>query len=214
MTGKGVIIGIIDSGIDWRHEDFRRPDGKSRILAIWDLMDDSYQTTNGGVGSKPPVYLERDKKWLGTVYTNEQIDKAINGNGTLNSLDKFGHGTAVAGTAASNGRATANGIPAGTYAGVAPDAELIIVKAMDCNYFFPGAELTAEWIFDYARGLNKPVVVNMSFGSQFGPHDGTVESEQFIDSIVGPAKAGKIITVSAGNDGRYNVHANGTFAPK
>lgn len=214
LTGKGVVIGVIDSGIDWRHEDFRREDGSSRILAIWDLTDTSYQDSGGSTGSKPPVYLESSKKWLGTVYTNAQINAANSGAGKVNSLDRFGHGTAVAGTAASNGRATANGVPSGTYAGVAPDADLIIVKAMDCGSFLPVSTLTAEWILSTAKALGKPAVVNMSYGGQFSKHDGTDEDELFIDSIVGPGKKGGIVTVSAGNDGRYSIRATGRFAPK
>lgn len=213
LTGKGVVIGVIDSGIDWRHEDFIRPDGTSRILAIWDLFDTSYQTSSGAVGSEPPIRL-RDSNWLGTVYTNAQINAAINGTGTVGSADKQGHGTAVAGTAAGNGRATANGVPTGTFSGVAPEADLIIVKAMDCSYFSPVAELTSGWITDYATSLGKPVVINMSFGGQFSSHDGTSAGEQFIDSMTGAGKPGKIIAVAAGNDGRYSLHATGRFGPK
>lgn len=213
LTGKGVIVGVIDTGIDWRHEDFIRPDGTSRILAIWDIFDNSYQSSNGSIGSKPPVFLEDSQTFLGTIYTNEQINAAIRGNATINSFDRFGHGTAVAGTAAGNGRATGNNVPAGTYDGVAPDADLIIVKAMDCRGFSPVATLTAEWITEIAKILKRPVVINMSYGSQFGPHDGTTEGEQFIDSLTGPGKPGRVITVSAGNDGRYSLHAAGKFGP-
>lgn len=213
-SGKGVIIGVIDSGIDWRHEDFIRPDGTSKVIAIWDLMDNSYQTSGGSVGSKPPVYLQKEAKWLGTIYTHQQINAALNGAGTVNSVDRFGHGTAVAGTAAGNGRATANGVPSGTYAGVAPDADLIVVKAMDCGYFYPSAELTAGWMTEYAKSVGKPIVVNMSFGGQYSPHDGSTPGEQFIDSLTGAGKQGKVVTVAAGNDARYNLHASGNFAPK
>lgn len=214
LTGKGVVIGVIDSGIDWRHEDFRRADGTSRIVALWDLGDDSYQTSSGAIGSKPPVYLEASKKWLGTLYTNDQINAAIKGPGTVKSADRNGHGTAVAGTAASNGRATGNGVPVGTYAGVAPEADLIVVRAMDCDYFSPAASLTAEWIISTAKSLGKPAVVNMSYGSQFNTHDGNDEDETFIDSLVGPTVKGAAIAIAAGNDARYSLHAAGRFAPK
>jgi minor extracellular serine protease Vpr len=214
LNGKGVIVGVIDSGVDWRHPDFIREDGTSRILALWDLTDMSYQTSKGSIGSKPPVYNNKDSKWLGTLYTNAQINAALKGTATVNSFDKFGHGTAVAGTAAGNGRATANGVPALTYAGVAPEADLIIVKAMDCGYFIPLAELTSGWIAEYAKSLGKPVVINMSFGGQFSSHDGTTVGEQFIDTLTGPGKPGKVVTVAAGNDGRYSIHAGGKFAPK
>lgn len=214
LTGRNVLIGVIDSGIDWSHDDFRKGDGTSRIYAIWDLMDDSYQLSGGKIGSKPPVYLQSSQKWLGTIYTNAQINAALTGNGTVNTVDKYGHGTAVAGTAASNGRASGNGIPSGTYDGVAPDAELIIVRAMDCGSFSPVATITAEWIMSTAKSLKRPVVVNMSYGGHFSSHDGSEETEVFIDSLVGPGKPGAVITVAAGNDGRYNIRANGRFAAK
>lgn len=212
MTGQGVVIGIIDSGIDWQHEDFIRPDGSSRILAIWDLFDNSYESSGGTIGSKPP-YEVRSKP-LGTLYTNAQINAAIRGTGTVASTDKYGHGTAVAGTAAGNGRATANGVPQGTYGGVAPEADLIIVKAMECKAFSQFAETTAEWITDYAKSLNQPVVINMSFGGQFGAHDGSEPGEQLIDSLTGSGKPGTVITVAAGNDGRYSLHSSGKFGPR
>jgi len=214
LTGKGVVVGVIDTGIDWRHEDFRKPDGTTRILAIWDLFDDSYQSTGGTVGSKPPVYLESSRKWLGTVYTRDQINSALTGTGKVNSKDRHGHGTAVAGTAASNGRATSRGVPAGQYSGVAPEADLIVVKASDCGSFLPAATLTSEWIISTAKALRRPVVVNMSYGGHFSKHDGSDEDEEFIDSLVGPRKAGAVITVAAGNDGRYSFRAGGRFGPK
>ncbi len=214
LTGKGVIIGVIDSGIDWRHEDFKKADGTSRILALWDLTDDSFQKTSGTIGSQPPVYFEKEKQWLGTVYTNEQINAALKGTGKVNSFDRYGHGTAVAGTAAGNGRATANGIAPGTYAGVAPEADLIVVKASDCDFFSPASVLTAEWIAEKAKELKKPVVINMSFGSQFGSHDGTTEGEQFIDWLTGAGKKGVIVAVAAGNDGRFSIHAADKFGAK
>lgn len=213
FTGKGVIVGVIDTGIDWRHPDFTKPDGTSRIIAIWDLADQSYQQSNGAVGSKPPVFLEDTKTWLGTVYTNAQINAAINGRGKVNSADRYGHGTAVAGTAASNGRADGNGVRAGTFAGVAPEADLLVVKAADCGSFLSVAELTAEWMTQTADSLGRPIVINMSFGSHYGGHDGTLEGEQFIDSVTGPGKPGKVITVSAGNEGQYSLHAGGRFGP-
>lgn len=213
LTGKGVIVGVIDTGIDWKHADFIKPDGTSRILAIWDLGDPAYQSSGGTIGSKPPVYLEDKKMWLGTVYSNAQINAAIKGTGTVKSVDRFGHGTAVAGTAASNGRATGAAIPAGTFSGVAPEADLLIVKASDCGSFMSLAELTSKWMIDTAQTMNRPIVVNMSFGGQYGDHSGGQEGERFIDSVVGPGLPGRIITISAGNDGQYSLHSSGRFGP-
>ena len=214
MTGKGVIVGVIDSGIDWRHKDFIRPDGTSRILAIWDLYDNSYQTSSGAVGSQPPVQYSDTKAWFGTVYTNAQINAALKGTGKINTADKYGHGSAVAGTAAGNGRATKDGVPSPALAGVAPDADLIIVKGMDCGGFHPYAEMTSEWMTNYAKAVKKPIVINMSFGGQFSTHDGMTDGEKFIDEISGAGKPGVAVTVSAGNDGGFNLHSTGRFGAK
>ncbi|QQS33995.1 MAG: S8 family serine peptidase [Acidobacteriota bacterium] len=214
LSGRGVLIGIIDTGIDWKHSDFRKSDGTSRIHTIWDLTDDSFQTSQGRIGSKPPIYIEDRKRWLGTVYTNKQINDALLGKATVNSFDLSGHGTAVAGTAASNGRATSQGIPLGTYSGVASDSELIIVKVSNCGEFLPGAAITAGWIIETARSVGKPVAVNLSFGTRFTARDGSDESEHFLDSITGPSIKGAIVTTAAGNDSRMNIRAGGRFAPK
>ena len=214
LTGKGVFVGVIDSGIDWKHDDFRKGDGTSRIHSIWDLTDDSYQKSGGKIGSAPPVYFEKTKTWLGTVYTNKQINEALAGRSVVNSIDRNGHGTAVAGTAASNGRATARGVPQGTYAGVATEADLIVVRVSDCLGFHPASAITAEWILETAKAERKPAVINMSFGTRFSLRDGTDEHETFLDSIVGPSKRGAVITVAAGNDSRFNLRAGGRFAPK
>ncbi|MCA1556998.1 MAG: S8 family serine peptidase, partial [Acidobacteria bacterium] len=148
------------------------------------------------------------------LYTNEQINGALKGEGTVRSMDNHGHGTATAGTAAANGRATANGVPAGSFKGVAPEADLIVIKAMDCEKFstlYLGATL---WIAQTAKALNRPSVINMSFGAQYGAHDGSEEEEQIIDQIVEQAKSGLAIAVAAGNEGRLNLHASGSFGAK
>lgn len=215
LTGKGTVVGVIDTGIDWRHQDFIRPDGTSRILAIWDIYDDSYLDSKGKIGTAPPVVtLDSGAARFGTVYTNAQINAALKGAGTVNTGDHFGHGTAVAGTALGNGRATAKGVPAGTYEGVAPDADLIVVRASECGGFHPVASITAGWITEMAKSLGRPVVINMSFGGQFSSHDGSTVAEQFIDNLVGAGKPGVAVTVSAGNDGRYSLHSAGKFGPK
>ncbi|MCU1267888.1 MAG: peptidase and in kexin sedolisin [Acidobacteria bacterium] len=214
LTGKGVIVGVVDTGIDWRHPDFIRPDGSSRILYLWDMYDNSYQTSGGKIGNPGPTLEAGGDVLPGTVYTNAQIDAALGGTGTVNSMDYFGHGTAVAGTAAGNGRATANGLPAGTYTGVAPEADLIIVKASNCGGFASIAHLGTFWIAQAAKNLGRPVVINHSYGGHYSAHDGQEEQEQFFNSIVGPGKPGVAATVSAGNEGRYSLHAGGRFGPR
>lgn len=116
LLGKDVLIGIVDSGIDYENPDFRNADGMTRILALWD------QTLQNG---KPPQGYH-----IGTEFTSEQINEALRMEvreeryRIVPSRDTSGHGTAVAGIAAGNGRGSKNG----KYRGAAPEAGLLIVK--------------------------------------------------------------------------------------
>jgi len=180
-TGKGVIIGVIDTGIDWNHPSFLGKDGKSRILYIWDqsiFMSDKY----------PKGYN------YGTEWTKDDIDAGICGE-----IDEDGHGTHVTSTIAGDER-NING-----FTGVAPEADIIAVKTS-----FSDADIidAATYIFQKADELNKSVVLNMSFGSQWGPHDGTELSDQALDFLI--SKPGRAITASAGNDGGRSVHVGVT----
>ncbi len=213
LTGKGVIIGVIDSGVDWRHKDFQRADGTTRILYLYDMWDDTWTDSAGKTGTEPPL---KDKKGpVGTLYTADQINAALKGSGTVNSRDIIGHGTAVSGTAAGNGRGTGNGVPEGIYKGVAPDADLIVVKAFrDSGIINMDYYLAAKWIADVAAKLGRPCVINMSLGGHDSAHDGDADEEKFLDSLVGAGKPGVVICVSAGNEGKHAFHAGGRFGPR
>ncbi|MDZ7263478.1 MAG: S8 family serine peptidase [candidate division KSB1 bacterium] len=199
LTGKGVIIGIIDTGIDWRHADFRKSDGTTRIKALLDLTERGQDA------------------WGGTLHTEQEINNALNGSGNVTEKDYVGHGTHVAGSAAGNGRATGNSIPANTYVGVAPEADLIIVKATTDKYsinFESTQYLSAISFIDSLATLWKqPYVINMSLGSSLGPHDGKDLSEQAIDNLLKENSGrGRSIVISAGNDGDDDIHASGIFS--
>lgn len=209
LTGKGAIVGVIDTGIDIKHQDFIRPDGTSRIIAIWDLFDNSFRDSGGKIGSAPPKFNPADPALPGTVYTNAQINAALKGTGTVNTVDLQGHGTAVAGTAAGNGRASA-----GLHQGVATDADLIILRASECGGFSPLWHFGAAWMADTAQTLKRPLVVNGSFGGHYSAHNGTESQEKFVNAISGAGKPGIVFTLSAGNEGRQSMHATGRFGPK
>jgi subtilisin family serine protease len=163
LTGKGVLIGIIDSGIDPKHPAF-----EGRILRIWD------QTLSG------PGVLEG------------KYGAELTGSLLTVSQDTNGHGTHVAGIAA--------GVDA-TYGGVAPEAELIIVRSdLDEGHIADAV----RYIFRVARELGRPAVVNMSLGGHFDPHDGSDSLSKIIDSETGP---GRIVCCAAGNEGNDNIHA-------
>lgn len=182
-TGSNVIVGILDTGIDFRHGDFRNPDGTTRLLYLWD------QTVSG----TPPGVIGGQSFSRG----NECNAALINATG-CSQQDTFGHGTHVAGIAAGTGAATGAGQPAYQYTGVAPNANLIVVKGGNGSFSTLNIIEGIQYIFKRATTLGRPAVVNLSLGGQFGPHDGTMAEEQAIDSLSGP---GKIVVISAGNEG-------------
>ena len=205
--GSGVLIGIIDTGIDWQHEDFRNDDGTTRIKAILDFSNPG--DTDGD------NLLDGTGPFGGTLFTEGQINAALQGEQTLQTDDVVGHGTHVAGSAAGNGRATGNGVAAKTYVGVAPEASLIIVKATrdqgSRNFVETDYINAIKFIDSMATVYNMPYVTNLSLGVGSGPHDGHDLSEQVIDQLTGSGIRSKVIVVSAGNDGGKAVHSSGTF---
>lgn len=202
VTGKNVIVGVIDTGIDWRHFDFRSATDttKTRIKFLWDMSDNTGPPPGGTFTTAG-----------GTEYADTTINKAFAGMATVNERDVVGHGTHVAGIAAGNGRA---GSPGGVYVGMAPEADLIIVKATrsGAQSFSSNDIVTAmNYIDTKAAQLGKPYVINLSLGGQQGPHDGTDTEGVAVDNLVGTGKPGKVVVVSAGNDGTRRLHARGTL---
>ena len=190
-TGKNVVVGIIDSGIDWSHEDFKNPDGSSRILWIWDQ-------TQTASGQAPQDF------GYGTEWTQMQINE-----GTPNQNDYDGHGTHIASVAAGNGRGTGVQRSAPRFVGIAPEADIIVVK----SHLFENEVLdAARYIFEKAESLGKPAVVNMSFAYQIGPHDGRTLLEQGLNQLV-EETSGRAIVASAGNRGESTIHAGTVLLP-
>ena len=196
--GEGVIVGIYDSGIDWSHPDFIDDSGNSRILFLWDQTDGTdVNTTSFGYG---------------TEYNQEQINDEIDGTptGIVQGNDLTGHGTHVAGIAAGNGRGTGNDQPSGVYKGVAPKADLIVVKGG--NQFFHSDSIMdgLNYIFQKAESFDpsRPVVVNLSVGGTHrGPHDGTSLYERSLTNFL--YEDGRAIVVAAGNEGDDPIHFKG-----
>ena len=198
-SGKGVLIGIVDSGIDYENPDFRNADGTTRIAALWD------QTVETGL---PPAGYN-----VGTEFTSQQINAALQTAGReerfrlVPSRDISGHGTAVAGIAAGNGR----GSQGRRYRGVAPEAELLIVKmGIPGEYGFPRTTQLmrgVDYIIRKAEELKKPVAVNISFGNTYGSHDGTSLVERYLNTVSERWK--NVICVGSGNEGTTAGHASG-----
>lgn len=198
LSGEGILIAIIDSGIDYAHPAFLQEDGTTRILSLW---DQSIQ------GNPPKGYS------IGTEYTKEQINEALQypkgpkRDEIVPSKDFSGHGTAVAGIAAGNGE----GSDGRQYKGIAPKSKLLIVKmGRGQEGGFPRTIELMEGV-DYAikKALEYklPVVVNISFGNSYGPHDGTALVERFLDDISNYWKT--VICVGSGNEGNTAGHTEG-----
>ena len=214
LTGQGVLVAVIDSGVDYTLPDFRNEDGTTRIRYLWD------QSLKAVEGEHVPKGYG-----MGVEYTKEEIDAAFpdfyhvitpknivtQGAITIRTRDISGHGTAVAAIAAGNGRGSG-----GVYAGVAPQSEFIVVKLG--NLMSGGFPRTTELMqgIDYvirkAQELRMPVAVNISFGNTYGARDGTSLLEQFIDDISNIWKS--CICIGTGNEGATAGHTSGRLREK
>lgn len=182
FTGKGVIVGIIDSGIDFQHPDFLKSDGATRVLYLWD------QTASGPA----PSGFNYGREWTSSQINNRQCTH----------LDVVGHGTHVSGIAAGNGR----GMTDKRFTGIAPEADLIVVATSSWSTDISDG---IQYIFQKANALGRPAVINLSIGSQQGPHDGTSLFDVSLNNLVGK---GKVVVGSAGNEGTKYVHLNKTMS--
>ncbi|MFM7565989.1 MAG: S8 family serine peptidase [Flavobacteriales bacterium] len=186
-TGKGVIMGVIDQGIDFNHPDFKTATGKTRVLRYWD------HSVNGPNSPQPYNY--------GVVWDSSAINA-----GTCTSLETVtAHGTTVAGMAAGNARANTKN------KGAAPDADIVVVET---NFNLPNWTLTiadaCDYIFKVADTLGKPAVINISLGDYLGSHDGDDPASDLIESLL-DLSPGRIVVCAAGNSGnqgKYHVRNN------
>lgn len=208
LRGKGVLLGFVDTGIDYTKSAFRYEDGSSRIQFLYD------QTVPG----PPPEGF-----YLGTEYTNEQINQALQAEDPYQIVpqrDENGHGTFLASVAAGN--------DSGDLLGAAPDAELIIVKLRKAHPFYlnwfavppeqeNAYESTAimvgvEYIIKKARQLNRPVVICIGLGTNFGAHDGFTIFEEYLSSIAN--LRGVCVCTAAGNESQARHHMQGVIPEK
>lgn len=215
LSGRGTLVGLIDSGIDYAHPDFRNNDGSTRILALWDQTITSNSVSNNpdrSDSSESTTLPAPEGYSLGTLFTPEIINEALSATNPQTrfticpSQDLSGHGTHVAGIAAGNGRAS-NGI----YRGVAYEADLLVVKLGTPNpNGFPSTSLLMLGIdFCVRESLrrNLPLALNLSFGNTYGSHSGSSLLETYINSV---SELGKIsIVIGSGNEGVSNGHTSG-----
>jgi subtilisin family serine protease len=219
-AGQNVIVGIIDTGIDYQHLSFRNTDAQrtTRILSIWDQT----LTAQGGEGpppnyNRPPIGTANMN--YGVEYTLGQINSALGNSNPLSIVrheDKDGHGTHVAGIAAGNGSQNGNCKGEFTFAGVAPKADLIIVRMRGLttgDAATDGSELVNAILYIERAAGTRPVAINMSLGNSWGPRDGTDADAQNLDSILNTHTGGSFILIkSAGNAGNDLKHAELTVS--
>ncbi len=192
LLGSGVMISILDSGVDYTHPDFISENGQSRIHAIWD------QTIDGN----PPAGFN-----MGSIYTREDINNALAQEDPFSvvpSTDTIGHGTAVAGIAAGNGRASK-----GENMGAAPESTLLVVKlghGGESTSFARTTEImrAVKFSLDQAKEAQMPLVINLSYGSSNGGHDGKSLFESYLDAMSQTWKT--VIVVASGNEGNTAHH--------
>ncbi len=210
LSGRGVLIAVLDSGVDYFHEAFRRGDGTTRILELWD------QTQN-------------------RIYTEAEINRALESGSreaarqVVSSADVSGHGTAVAGIAAGDSRGGAaernfesggrsNGVAGGStvpgmYRGIAYESDLLVVKLGTArpDGFPRTTELmrAVNYAVSFAAERFLPLVINISFGNTYGSHDGTSLLETFLDDIGNYGRT--TILVGSGNEGAASGHTSGTL---
>lgn len=208
VDGSGVIIAILDRGIDYEHPDFINPDGSTRILYIYDMIDPS--------GANDP----NNPFGIGTIYTQGAIDSALDSGVRLNTRDASGHGTPTTGIAAGNGAASG-----GLYAGMAPAAHIIAVKITtegapahgsepaEAPFYDPSYIAVAmDFVNSKADEAGMPVVLLANFGSSGGPMDGSSDIARALDSRYGPGITGKVFVTGSSDDGGTDNHAAGTIS--
>jgi len=210
LRGKGVLVGFIDSGIDYTNPIFRNADNTTRIVSIWD------QTIYSNHYPQNIFY--------GTEYDREQINNALKSENPLSilpSTDETGHGTMLAGISAGNED------PANNFYGVAPDTELVIVKLKQAKPylrdFFQIPEgsicyqendilLAINYLLSVAVKVNRPISMCIALGSSQGAHDG----RDFLSNYLSfqADNTGVSLVVAAGNEGNARRHFYGIIDPK
>jgi hypothetical protein len=199
LDGTGVLVGVADTGLDVTHPDFLDAQGHTRVAWLLDL-------------SSPPrgVHADLEQEFgiaapsngpplAGAVWSAADIDAAIaSGDTAALPHDEVGHGTLVTACAAGNGHADSK------YRGIAPGATLLLARITGSGTDSIDTDdvlLGAGFLFNRATALGQPVVVNLSLGSDFGPHDGTMAWEQALASFIGPDHPGRALVAAAGNSG-------------
>lgn len=208
LTGRGVLIGMVDTGIDYLNEEFTREDGTSRVVSIWDqtIPDTKDQSV-----------------YIGVTYSNEQINNAINAHKNnkdpyeiVPSKDDIGHGTKIAGIIGARGYN-------GRFQGIAHDSNFVIVKLFESINFknilrengveytpvYNAAEVLAaiEYLKNFSINAKQPIVIYIGVGTTEGSHDGNNLISRYLTSV--GTTRGIVSVAGVGNEGAAEGHASG-----
>lgn len=194
-TGEGVVVGIIDYGFDYTHPTFYNQDySENRISRVWEQNNDK---------GNPPVINGIPQFGTEIIGVNDIVAEG-------RDWDDKSHGTHVAGIAAGSG-----GSYNSLYRGVAYNSEIVLVSPKGNPYdgtFVTNLILGIEYIFNYAKSVNKPAVVNLSLGSHYGPHDGSSYFDRMLDTGISSIGPGYIVVGAAGNEGVKKLHISKSFS--
>lgn len=189
LKGRGVVIGIIDDGIDFTHPDFKNPDGSTRIKFLWDQ--------NVSSGSSPINYD------YGTQWNFYDIDRGLCSHVEQGSA---GHGSHVSGIAAGNGSVDS------AFTGMAPEADLIVVSIKYGADFLANVIDAMDYIFKNADAMGMPCVINTSLGDYYGSHDGKDLVSEAVQIMLDEIN-GRVIVAAAGNAGDVKMHLGYELRP-
>ncbi|MDM0850539.1 S8 family peptidase [Clostridium perfringens] len=209
LKGSGVVVAIVDTGIDYLNNEFMREDETTRILRIWDQTIDSGKTPDGFIS--------------GSEYTEEDINKAIqaqkqgqNPYDIVPSKDDYGHGTKMAGIVGARGINR-------EIVGVAPNCEFIIIKLQEASkeyvdfYYAKGDKakyrntdiiMALKYLYELSFTLNKPMIIYLPLGSNLGDHAGASILERYVDTKISGRNSLFVVT-STGNQGNTDTHTSG-----
>lgn len=217
FTGKGVIIAILDTGIDFRHPDFTTDGGQSRLLYYWDTLDASGPQIPG----KTTLISYPNGAPVGALYDNAALNELLKPERALDPpFDLGGHGTGCAGVAAGNGRFSKRRqsydplIAEQDYRGVAHEADLIAVRIGERDSMGQSWMLGTiiGWLDRFANKENKPLVISCSYGGHFSGHDARLILERQVGKRLPPDRPGRAICIAAGNEGYDRMHMSATIS--
>lgn len=231
LTGEGTLVACLDSGVDFYHRDFRNADGTTRIVTMWDQTTPGNPPEGFNTGSvysaadiNAAIRAEEGEEFVETETpiregenlleseanaVQSTVRRRLRGRDIVPEFDTTGHGTAVLGIMAGNGLSSNEGIM-----GMAPRAEIIVVKLGNPDgRGFPRTTqlmLAIDYAVRYAMETGKPLAVNISFGNNYGAHNGDSILERYMDTVSNLYRIS--IVTGTGNDGRTERHTSGNLS--